>query len=69
MNINDNVLIQCPLRRFNLRKARHCLDCEHYGGFVQPVVNGKPIENATIDQFQIICEKPISRKLVEIEAD
>lgn len=69
MNIKDNVLIQCPERRFNLRKVKYCFDCEHYGGMNDPKVNGELIENATADQYQVICMRPITRKLTVIEED
>jgi hypothetical protein len=69
MKIEDNVLIQCPERKFNLRKAKYCFECEDYGGMAQPTINGEAIENATIDQYQIVCKRPITRKLSEIEID
>lgn len=69
IEMKDNVLVQCPDRRFNLRKVRYCLDCEHYGGMNTPNINGVQIEHATADQYQVICNRPITRKLTVIEED
>jgi hypothetical protein len=63
--IDNNIVIPCPLKGFALRRARHCFECEHYQGLAQATQGGAPIE----DMYMVICAKPITRRLQRIEAD
>ena len=66
IEFSDDVLIQCPLLGFEYRKAKKCFPCEHYKGLMVATVNGKPIENGKISDMQILCGRPITRKLVQV---
>lgn len=66
IEIKDNVVIPCPLFRFGLRQVKHCLTCDHYKGMAQATVNGNPIDSSDIDAFQVICGKPITRRMQKI---
>lgn len=69
IELNDNILIQCPERGFNFRMVKHCLTCEYYRGLARATINGEPIEGNEADDFQVICQRPITRKLMKIASD
>ena len=69
IELNDNILVQCPERGFNFRMVKHCLNCEHYGGLMKATQGGEPIEGNEADDFQVICQRPITRKLMKIASD
>ncbi|KKM87161.1 hypothetical protein LCGC14_1271680 [marine sediment metagenome] len=58
-NIPDDVLIPCPMRKFdNRRAAKCCPGCEHFRGLV--VVQ----EPSTWPQgYRIFCAHPIARRV------
>lgn len=62
----SDAVIPCPLVGFALRRARHCLECKHYQGLSQATVNGEPIEGNEADMYQVICAKPITRRMQSI---
>lgn len=63
--LSDNVLIQCPLKGFALRKALMCFKCDNYGGIVPAISNGKPISGESMNDFRLICKQPTPRQLIE----
>ncbi len=69
IKLSDNILINCPERGFTLRRAKACFFCQFYGGINRAESNGKPIESNQADAMQVICGRPITRKLIEIEAE
>ena len=69
VNLSENVLVPCPEREFAYRKVRFCLECEHYQGIAHASHNGEPLEGDEADVYQIICGRPITRKLVKISED
>jgi len=74
IKLDDNVLVQCPEKGFNFRMVKHCLNCEYYGGLMKATQNGEPIEGAVAKailkyDFQVICKRPITRKLTRVEID
>lgn len=69
IELSNNVLIPCPDRGFAMRRAVKCLICNHYKGILRAEVNGKPIEGNEADVLQIICGRPITRKLIKIDED
>jgi hypothetical protein len=66
IEIGRDVVIPCPLVGFSLRHAINCLKCEHYQGMAQATINGEPIEGDDIDNFMVICGKPITRRMQKI---
>lgn len=66
IELSDDVLVQCPEKGFQFRKVKYCLECKHYQGIGRATQNGVPIKGNTADTCQIICGRPITRKLVEI---
>lgn len=69
IELDDTVLVQCPEKGFNFRMIKHCLNCEHYQGLVQATVNGEQIESDNANDYQVICGRPITRKLMKIASD
>lgn len=69
IELNDNILIQCPEKGFNFRLVKHCLNCEYYKGLMRATQDGEPIEGNEVDDFQVICQRPITRKLMKIASD
>lgn len=69
ITLNDSVFVQCPERGFNFRKIRHCMNCEYYDGLSQATVNGEPIESDDANDYQVICRRPITRKLMAVSED
>lgn len=65
----SNAVVPCPMVRFALRKVEACLTCQHYGGLSQAVVNGEPINGDEVDIYQIICGKPITRRMQKVIND
>jgi len=66
IELNDNILVQCPEINFNLRKASKCLLCTHYIGLEKATVGGIDVDANQADDFQVICGRPITRKLTKI---
>ena len=69
IKLSDNVLIQCPEKGFALRRAKKCFKCDHYRGILKATVDGVFVENEEADAFQIVCGRPISRKLTQLTDD
>ena len=67
IELSENVLIPCPEKGFAMRRASKCLLCEFYRGMMRAEENGKPIEGDEADVLQVICGRPISRKLIKID--
>jgi len=64
----QGVVIPCPEKEFALRKIESCLKCEFYGGLKLATMNGDKLPFHA-DNFQVICKRPVTRKLLMIEAD
>ncbi len=69
VELTENVLVPCPERGFAYRKVKNCLDCQHYKGIINATCSGKQIEGDEADVYQIVCGRPISRKLIKICED
>lgn len=69
IEIDETIIVPCPLKAFRNRKATHCLRCEYYGGIGQKTVNGEPIEGDFQAAHGIICTVPVLRSVIKIEAD
>lgn len=69
MNLT-NIVIPCPLMGFAMRKAEKCLNCPEYMGMAQATVNGEAIESEKPEEaLQVICGKPITRRMQRIIED
>lgn len=66
MNIDDTIVVACPETRFALRSAVHCVKCQFYRGMSQAEVNGEPVESGSIEDHQILCARPITRRMTKI---
>lgn len=64
--LSENILIPCPKKQFALRKAKHCFLCEFYNGIVRATERGTPIHSDDPEFLQILCARPISRKLIKV---
>lgn len=69
IKLPDNILVTCPERGFALRRAKMCFICKHYKGIAKATVGGEYIKGNEANDFQILCGRPITRKLVKIEVD
>lgn len=69
IKLSDNVLIPCPEKGFGLRKVKNCYLCEYYKGMMKATVNDIPVETNNADDYQVICGRPITRKLIEVSED
>jgi len=69
IKLSENVLVQCPETGFNLRRVKHCAKCLHFKSMSQATVDGKPIESGNAGDYQVICGRPITRRLQEISED
>lgn len=69
IKLPDNILVQCPDRSFAHRRAKMCVICKHYKGILKATVGGELIKGNEANDFQIVCGRPITRKLVKIEVD
>lgn len=69
IELDDTVLVQCPEKRFAFRMVKHCLNCEYYNGLSHATINGEAIKSEDPNDFQIICNRPITRKLTKIASD
>jgi hypothetical protein len=69
IELADNVLIQCPEKSFNFRIVKHCLTCEYYLGVQSATVNDVPVKGNEASDYQVLCGRPITRKLMQIESD
>ncbi len=65
----SRVLVPCPDRGFSLRKATVCFRCEHYTGILKATERGEYLSGNEAEDYQILCGRPISRKLIKIEID
>ena len=66
LELSDNVLIQCPVEAFAYIRVVNCLKCTHYQGLSQATVNGEPIGGNDPDSYQVICSRPITRRLHKV---
>jgi hypothetical protein len=66
IELSDSIVIPCPLFKFELRRVQKCLMCEHYKGLVQITVDDKLVEGNEASDYQVICQKPITRRLQKI---
>lgn len=69
IKLSKGVLINCPDRRGELRRATACFTCPHYAGVVKATQNGVVIESDDPRFLQILCAKPITRNLTVIIED
>jgi len=69
IQIEENLIIPCPLKGFRNRRVVHCMSCEHYQGMAHKTVNGEPIEGTIEDSFMVICGRPVTRNMTRVEAD
>lgn len=69
IELSDDVLVPCPDKGFAYRKVKFCLSCSHYKGIAKATLNGIPIDGDESDAYQIICGRPITRKLIKICED
>lgn len=67
IKLSSDIVVPCPLVNFALRRVHSCLTCNHYKGINQATQNGEPIEGNEADIYQIVCGKPITRRLQRIE--
>ena len=61
-----STLIHCPDKGFVLRKASNCFACQFYEGILKATERGEYVKGNEADDFQILCGRPISRKLIKI---
>lgn len=61
MNIDSTVIIACPVVGFALRSATYCIKCEFYKGMTKAEV-----ETDNIDDYHIICGRPITRRMIQV---
>ena len=69
IKLSDNILIPCPERGFAMRKAKFCFTCDHYRGIMKATERGEFVKGNEAEGFQIICGRPITRKLIQIMDD
>ena len=69
IKLSDNALVQCPETGFQLRRVKRCAECPYFKGMSQATVNGEPIETGNVDDYQVICGRPITRRLQEISEE
>ena len=62
----SNTLIPCPDRGFAMRKANVCFMCEHYQGIMKATERGEYVKGNEAVDFQILCGRPITRKLIQV---
>lgn len=65
----EGTLVQCPMKGFALRYVSHCASCEHFKGLAVATQNGEPIDADDVDRYQVICAKPLTRRLQRISKD
>lgn len=69
IRLSNNILVHCPERGFVMRKVLNCLGCDYYKGLKRATQGGEPIQGNEANDFQVICARPISRKLIQISED
>jgi len=69
IKLSDSVLIHCPEKGFAMRRAALCFMCQYYNGIMKATERGEYIEGNEAEDFQIICGRPITRKLIQISED
>lgn len=66
IEIPPNVLVRCPLKQFDQRRAKGCEGCEHFGGLTEMV----QAPNVRFHhRFAIQCRHPIDRELAALAED
>ena len=64
IDVPGNIFIPCPKKGFKLVSVKkNCSGCEFSQGLI--VVNDGDVEFK--DKFRVLCGKPISRRIEEIE--
>ena len=64
IDVPNNIFIPCPKKGFKLVAVKkNCPDCEFSKGLI--VVNEGDVDFK--DKFRVLCSKPISRRMEEIE--
>ena len=59
--------VPCPAITFKNRAARKCLDCQHFGGFIDTAPKS---ESAAFEaRFRVQCTHPIARRMTCIEVE
>lgn len=69
VEIPHQVVVRCPLERFDLRRAGQCAGCEHFAGLTQMFGRegglGAPFHKA----FAVRCRYPQDRELQTLTGD
>lgn len=72
IEIPDQVVVRCPLKRFELRRAFRCESCPHFAGLTE-VLKHEQADAAVKfhDAYRVRCTFPIDRELQTLttEAD
>lgn len=66
IELSDDVLIQCPIEGFAYIRVINCLRCDYYKGIAHATINGEQIVGDNPDAYQVICNKPITRRLHKV---
>lgn len=69
IELPSNTLVQCPEKAFSFRYIRHCASCQHFRGLVHATERGEPIKSDDVGAYQVICARPMTRRLSRIEDD
>jgi hypothetical protein len=61
--VPHDILVRCPVQRFDLRRARDCEGCRHFAGLAE--VLARP-EAPFHERFQVRCGVPTDRALFRL---
>ncbi|XAI95664.1 hypothetical protein [Microcystis phage Mae-JY22] len=64
IEIPDQVVVRCPLRRFELRRALRCETCAHFAGLTEVLQRSHGDKAVAFhDAYRVRCTFPIDREL------
>jgi hypothetical protein len=61
--IPADILVRCPVQRFDLRRARECEGCKHFAGLTEALA--RP-DASFPERFQVRCAVPTDRALFRL---
>lgn len=65
VEVPADVLVRCPLLKFDLRAAGECDECPHFGGLTEMIAGGsQPFHR----RFAVNCRHGIDRELYRLAA-
>lgn len=69
IEIPDPVVVRCPLKRFELRRAIRCEGCPHFAGLTELLAASAAQPIPFHKAYAVRCAYPVDRELQALAAE